>query len=130
MKIDHIGYAVNNIEKAIQIMENLGYTFEPTVDDMDRNVRIAFGQSDSYRVELVSPLDRAVASPVDPVLSKNGPTPYHICYRSENLERDVEKLKAGRFKVTIPPAPAVAFSGRRVVFLYSLSTGLIEIVEE
>ena len=31
MRIDHIGYAVKNIDKAKKSMEILGYTFEPTV---------------------------------------------------------------------------------------------------
>ncbi len=43
---------------------------------------------------------------------------------------DIEKLKESRFKVQIPLAPAIAFGGKCVVFLDSLSVGLIEIVEE
>jgi hypothetical protein len=31
MRIDHIGYAVKNIDKAKKSMETIGYTFEPTV---------------------------------------------------------------------------------------------------
>lgn len=31
---------------------------------------------------------------------------------------------------TISLVPAVAFGGKRVVFLYALSVGLVEIVEE
>ena len=128
MKIDHIGYAVKNIDKAKKSMEALGYTFEDTVKDTDRNIYIAFGELDGYRVELVSPIDNG--SPIDAHLSKIGPTPYHICYKSTDIETDVENLKKNRFKVTIPLAPAVAFNGKRVVFMYSLSIGIIEIVEE
>lgn len=64
------------------------------------------------------------------MLSKNGPTPYHVCYKSNNIEGDIEKLQKEHYKVAIPLAPAIAFGGKRVVFLYSLSIGLIEIVEE
>lgn len=128
MKVDHIGYAVKDIEKAKKTMEVLGYRFKDTVEDTDRNIYIAFGELDGYRVELVAPMGGK--SPVDMHLSKIGPTPYHICYRSDAIEADIERLKASRFKVTIPLAPAIAFGNRRVVFLYSLSVGLIEIVEE
>ena len=128
MRIDHIGYAVKNIDKAKKSMEALGYVFEETVEDTDRNIFIAFGEMDGYRVELVAP--KGEGSPVDMHLSKIGPTPYHICYKSEDIEAEIEKLKASRFKVTIPLAPAIAFGGKRVVFLYALSVGLIEIVEE
>ena len=130
MKIDHIGYAVKNIDKAKKSMEALGYVFEDTVDDIDRNIFIAFGEMDGYRVELVAPKTLSGGgTPVDGVLGKNGPTPYHICYRSDDIEADIERLKACRFKVSIPLTPAIAFGGKRVVFLYSLSVGLIEIVE-
>lgn len=127
MRIDHIGYAVKNIEKAKKSMEALGYRFEQTIEDYDRNIFILFGELDGYRVELVAPMGEG--SPVDMYLSKIGPTPYHICYKSDDIEADVEALKESRFKVSIPLAPAVAFGGKRVVFLYSLSVGLIEIVE-
>lgn len=128
MKIDHIGYAVKNIDKAKKQMEALGFTFEETVTDIERNIYIAFGEMCGYRVELVAPISQG--TPVDSYLVKIGPTPYHICYKSNEIEADIEKLQQKRFKVTIPLAPAVAFGGKRVVFLYSLSVGLIEIVEE
>lgn len=128
MRIDHIGYAVTYIDKARTSMEALGYVFEDTVEDKDRNVFIAFGEMDGYRVELVAP--KGEGSPVDMHLSKIGPTPYHICYKSDDIEADIERLKTSRFKVAIPLAPTIAFGGKRVVFLYSLSVGLIEIVED
>lgn len=128
MRIDHIGYAVNNIDKARKSMEALGYAFEPTVEDKDRNIFIAFGELDGYRVELVAPMGEG--SPVDMYLSKIGPTPYHICYRSSDIEADIAELQKNRFKVSIPLAPAIAFGNKRVVFMYSLSVGLIEIVED
>lgn len=128
MRVDHIGYAVKDIEKAKKSMEALGYEFGPTVEDKDRNVSIAFGEMGGYRVELVAPMSEG--SPVDMQISKIGPTPYHICYKSDDVEADIARLKQSHFKVTIPLAPAIAFNNKRVVFMYSLSVGLIEIVEE
>ncbi len=109
-------------------MEALGWSFEDTIDDEDRNVALAFGDLDGYRIELVAPLHGG-DSPVSELLAKSGPTPYHICYCSEDFDADIKALEAKRFKVTVPPASAVAFGGRRVVFMYSLPVGLIEIVE-
>ena len=128
MRVDHIGYAVKNIEKARKSLEILGYVFEPVIEDVDRNVYLCFGELDGYRVELVAPISDE--SPVDMYLSKIGSTPYHICYKSSEIEADIERLKANRYKISIPLAPAVAFNNKRVVFLYSLSAGLIEIVED
>lgn len=55
MRVDHIGYAVKDISNARKTMEALGYVFEPIVEDTERNISIAFGNLDGYRVELVSP---------------------------------------------------------------------------
>ena len=124
MKIDHIGYAVKRIDRAISSFEKLGFVFEPVIDDHDRNVRLAFGENDGYRIELVCPMDKSEPSPVDIYLSNVGPAPYHICYKSE-----IETLKGEGFRVVIEPAEAVAFGGRRVVFMMNLGLGLMEIVE-
>ena len=129
MKIDHIGYAVKRIDRAQKAFIDLGYTFEPIVDDTDRNIRISFGERDGYRIELVCPLDKGIESPVDAYLSKIGATPYHICYQTECMERDIENLKSNGYRVITEPAKAIAFNNKRVVFLFSLATGLIELVE-
>ena len=129
MKIDHIGYAVKRIDRAITAFQKLGYEFEPVIDDTDRNVKLAFGSKDGYRIELVAPLDKKLESPVDQYLSNAVGTPYHICYKSESLEAEIEELKAQGYKVVIEPRPAVAFGGRRVVFMVNIGFGLMEIVE-
>lgn len=42
---------------------------------------------------------------------------------------DIEELKTQGFKVIIEPRVAVAFGGKRVVFLMNIGFGLMEIVE-
>ena len=130
MKIDHIGYAVKKMERARNAFQALGYAFSEVIDDPERNVQISFGEKDGYRIELVCPLDPKKESPVDAYLRKIGPEPYHICYCSENLEEDIQLLKQNGFRVVIEPKEAVAFGGKRVVFLAHLGLGLLEIVEE
>ena len=195
MRIDHIGYAVKDIERSKPLFEAMGWSFGETVRDAARNVDLCFGSLDGWTVELVAPMkapdgaegldpvsradlatpgeatgkrvdthgqlssavsdlatqgespDKRVRdkrddmkgqfsvvneprTPVDSYLEKTGPTPYHICYKSDDFEADIENLKKKRFAVVSSPAPAVAFGGRRVVFMYSLHAGLIEIVEE
>ena len=128
MRIDHIGYAVKNIENAKNEMESLGFTFGMVVKDSDRNIFICFGKNAGYRVELVAPISKG--SSIDVLLTKIGPTPYHLCFSSRNIEKDIVCLEKKRFKVIMPLAPAIALGGKRVAFLYSLQAGLIEIVEE
>ena len=129
MTIDHIGYAVKKTDRAIASFEKLGFVFDEPVKDTDRNIEITFGAHDGYRIELVMPLDKTRPSPVDAYLSKIGTTPYHICYRTDDLDAAVSDLIAQGFRVVIEPAPAVAFGGKRVVFLMNLGLGLMEIVE-
>ena len=129
MKIDHIGYAVKRIDRAIASFEKLGFTFEPVIEDYDRNVKLAFGENGGYRIELVSPLDKSKASPVDQYISNASGLPYHICYQSMDFEKDIVSLVKQGFKEVIPPAKAVAFGGKRVIFMMNLGFGLMEIVE-
>lgn len=128
MKIDHIGYAVKRIDRALTSFEKLGFTFEPTIDDVDRNVKLAFGEKDGYRIELVAPLDKKQKSPVDQYLENAIGTPYHICYQSGDLDNEIKQLESQGFKVIIEPKPAVAFGGKRVVFMMNIGFGLMEIV--
>lgn len=109
--------------------QKLGYEFEPAIDDTDRNVKLAFGVKDGYRIELVAPLDHKAESPVDQYLSNAVGTPYHICYESEDLDAEVKKLQGQGYKVVIEPRPAVVFGNKRVVFMMNIGFGLIEIVE-
>lgn len=129
MKINHIGYAVKRIDRALTAFQKLGYEFEPVIDDTDRNVKLAFGVKDGYRIELVAPLDKKAESPVDQYLGNAVGTPYHICYESDDLDKEVEELKNQGYKVVIEPRPAVAFGNRRVVFMMNIGFGLMEIVE-
>lgn len=56
MKVHHIGYAVKNLEKAIDDFSSLGYRLvSDIVDDAIRNVRICFMENGGY-IELVAPL--------------------------------------------------------------------------
>lgn len=129
MRIDHIGYAVRRIDRALSSFKKLGYAFDPIIDDTNRNVKLAFGVKDGYRIELVAPLDEKQESPVDRYLSNAAGTPYHICYESDRFDDEVKELKLQGFKVVIEPKPAVAFGGRQVVFMMNIGFGLMEIVE-
>ena len=130
MTFDHIGYAVDDIEKAKKTMTFLGWTFGDVIEDEDRGVYLCFGDMNGARVELVCPIKKDASSVIDAWLSKIGPTPYHICYKTKDLDEEIALLQKKRFKIMVPPAKAIAFGEKRVVFMYALSVGMIEIVEE
>lgn len=129
MKIHHIGYAVKRINRAMKGFTEIGYSFGPIIDDVERNIELVFGTRDGYCIELVSPLDKKSESPVDHYLTNTVGTPYHICYETDKFDEDLEKLIANGFKVIIEPKPAIAFNGKRVVFIMNIGFGLMELVE-
>ena len=55
MKIDHVGYAVKRMDRALRSFGELGFNFEPVIEDTDRNIRIAFGKKDVTRLNLFVP---------------------------------------------------------------------------
>ena len=130
MKIHHIGYAVKNIDKARSAFSNLGFSFSELVNDISRNLYIQFGENDGYRIELLAKLDETKESPIDSFIQKIGPTPYHFCYLTNNLENDINSFKNKGFIQTTIPCEALAFNNKRVVFLYNNAIGLVELVED
>lgn len=129
----HLGIAVADIDKAIPMYEVIGWKqCTQIIKDDTRNVWIVFMKYPERNelIELVSPMGES--SPVTKTLQtmRNVSTPYHICYEVDNLERVLRVLKGKHFTQTTPIAPAVAFGGRRVVFLLNKDVGLVELLEK
>jgi hypothetical protein len=77
-------------------------------------------------IELVAPLNDQ--SPIKRLLGKGGGV-YHLCYEAADLDSAIAKLVAAGCLVVSQPVPAVAFSGRRIAWLYSPLRQLFELVE-
>lgn len=105
----------------------MGYVVHEKSVDEKRKVIIAFAESSGYSIELIAPLSDG--SPVDSILKKNGPTPYHICYETVDIKLMCQKLKAEKFRVISDISPAPAIDNANVVFLLSPVMGIIELVE-
>ena len=121
MVVDHIGYAVKDIQRARIEFEYLGYSFSELIQDYDRNLYIQFGVNGSEKIELLQTMDN---NNVTEILKKNGATPYHICYKTDNLQREIKKLEERKFFIIKPPARAIALQGGA-----HRHVGLIELVE-
>ncbi len=129
MNVHHVGYAVSSVSKAFEEMKSLGFAaISDVVDDEERNVRILLLANGSYRVELVAPLDPGKSSPVDGVLAKKAPGPYHFCYEVENLAIAIQDLKEKGFSLFQSPSPARALDSE-VAFLFHRELGIIELVQ-
>ena len=92
MKIHHIGYLVQNIEKAQAQFKELGFTESTQLfSDELRGIYIIFMEKDGYVIELISPSkDDSIVSNL---IKTHKNSPYHICYESFNIDDDMKFLK-------------------------------------
>lgn len=127
--INHIGYAVRDINKTAQYYLNAGWTLSEVFDEEVQQAKIAFLTKEGFtKIELVAPIKEGVPSPVDTILQKIGCSTYHICYDVEDIEQAVEDLFEEGFKPLFDPVESVAMEGHKICYLYHLHVGLIELV--
>ncbi len=128
LKIHHVGYLVKKISKAEMDFAGLGFEcITSAIYDPLRDADISFWEKDGYCVELVSP--RSEKSVVYDLLKKFKNAPYHICYSSTDMSSDIEELSKNGYMVLDEPMEAVAIQGKKVCFLISANSGMIELLE-
>ena len=131
MKVHHVGYLVADIDAAVTEFLSMGYEVrQEKLYDSSRKVYLCFMENSGVMIELVSPSEdcRLFTS----LQKRIGNAPYHICYfpdEGNGFDAAIEKLQSEGFFMAQPPEAAVAFGGRRVAFMMSPETGLIEILE-
>ena len=128
MKIHHVGYLVKNMDRALESFVVLGYEKETDVVlDPIRKIHVCFLVNGGQRIELVSPAgdDSVVAG----LIKTYRNTPYHICYETEDFEKDAAYLENNKFTRFEEPTAAPAIGGRLACYFMSPRIGLVEIVE-
>jgi methylmalonyl-CoA/ethylmalonyl-CoA epimerase len=128
---DHIGLFVRDLAEG---QVHLG-TLLPIVqwtaamDDPLLNVRIQFGiDASGLRYELVAPL--GPDGPVDRALASGNNLLNHVAYRVGDLDAELRRLRRRGCIPTGAPKPAVAFGGRRIVFVLTPLRFVLELVED
>ncbi len=125
----HIGVISGDLKKSRQFYESLGYEAAKTFIDPLQMVEIVFmNRGQDPLIELVTPT--SPESPAQSWLERLKIGPYHICYEVENLDQAILELRKSGLTTASKPQPAVAFSGRPVSFLWSLKSGLIEVLQK
>ena len=114
----HVGLVVPAIDEAAQGIEK--------VHDPIQLVNVAFIDLHGTVVELIEPVGDK--SPIAVSLSK-GQKLVHLCYRVPQLENAMAHAEQNECRQISDPATAVAFGGKRIVWLYHPTYGLIELVE-
>jgi methylmalonyl-CoA/ethylmalonyl-CoA epimerase len=116
---DHVGVAVPSIREAVEGDLRV-------VSDGRQKVSVAFVELNGLRVELIEPHDED--SPVASSL-ESGRQLVHICYRVPDLDAAIRRGREHGFHRIGSPTPAVAFSGRRIAWVFSRTYGLVELLE-
>jgi methylmalonyl-CoA/ethylmalonyl-CoA epimerase len=117
-ELDHVGMAVNRIDDVLPDGVR--------VTDRTQKVTVGFLDLHGLTIELIEPA--AEDSPISAQLQK-GVKLLHLCYRVKNLEAAIRAARAAGLFPIAPPAPAKAFEGRRIAWLFSRTMGLFELVE-
>ncbi len=131
-KLLHVGEAVPSLGPAAEAMTDLfGYkVVSGPYDDPIQKVTVLFlakTARDLAEFELIAPL--SADSPIQSMLAKSGGGAYHLCFETSELEGALEHARKNGCIVVAAPAPAVAFQGRRIAWIYSRSRQLFELVE-
>ncbi len=129
-EIDHIGVAVESLEKGFEFYKHMGWTKMDVEVVASEKVKVGFIQfENNVSVELLEPT--SPDSTVAKFLAKRGPGIHHICYRVKNIEKVMEKLKTEGVRL-IHEKPFMGAHNCKVCFIHpaSCSGVLVELSEK
>ena len=129
-KIEHLGIAVSDLNSSIALYEQLlNTTCYKTEEVESEGVRTAFFQVGESKIELLEATNPD--SPIAKYLAKQGQGIHHIAFEVEDIEAELERLKALDF-VLIHEIPKRGADNKRIAFLHPKSTNgvLVELCQE
>ena len=131
MKFHHIGIFIKTIEegdaffKKILKIKKQSNVFE----DYEIGVRVKFLYDDlNICYEIVAPLTKK--NPVDEVINSKKNILNHIVYKTNNFDKDIEKLRSLNCIPVSKVFNAKAFGNSKVIFLLTSIGYIIELIEE
>ena len=131
-KLRHVGVAVPALGPTTDLLSALfGYrVVSGPFDDPIQRVSVNFlttSVEDIAEIELIAPLTDD--SPIKAILAKNGGSAYHLCFETSDIEGALRHAVQNGCMIVSNPAPATAFEGRRIAWIYTRSRQLFELVE-
>jgi methylmalonyl-CoA/ethylmalonyl-CoA epimerase len=129
--LHHVGFVVPSIaESAPQFAAALDSDWDGKIIlDPLQAARVSFLASKvacDPLFELVEPA--GMDSPVGKFLKRGGGL-HHVCYQVKNLEEQLQRSRERGALLVRAPAPAVAFGGRRIAWVFTKTKLLIEYLE-
>lgn len=119
--IDHIGIAVNSIDKSLAFWETtLGIKCTGVETVADQKVKTAFLPIKESEVELLEATDPE--SPIAKFIEKKGEGIHHLAIRVDDLARALAELKAKGVRL-IDETPRKGAGGALIAFIHPKATG-------
>jgi methylmalonyl-CoA/ethylmalonyl-CoA epimerase len=133
MKIDHICFAVKNLQDGIAYWEDVfGYKqMTKIVENSLQKVRVAFlSKDDSIIIKLIEPLEsnQSLLNFVN-----RGGGFHHVCFKCSDIDEKIDELNKKGLLTLVPPQEGEAFNNKRIAFLlarYGLNIELIDTDEK
>lgn len=128
-RIDHVGVAVEGLDEALALYrDSLGIELVHRELVEQQGVEAALLDVGENHVELLAAT--GPETPVGKFLARNGPGLHHVAYQTQDIDAELERLKAAGLRL-IDQTARVGIRGSRVAFLHPASIGgvLTEIVE-
>lgn len=127
-KLDHIGIAVADLNKAIETYISMGFEFEDRKIMDKMGIEIAFFKCGESKIELLQGLrdDSSISKHIE----KKGEGIQHLCFETEDFQKSIEYYKEKGFQII--GEPVMGAEGRMIYFLHPKCTNkvLIEIIEK
>lgn len=128
-KIDHIGIAVKDIEASNALFEKLLGVSPYKLEEVEsESVLTSFFKTDTNKIELLAATNPE--SPIAKFLEKKGEGIHHIAFEVQNIQKEIQRLKAEGF-VVLNEIPKKGADNKLVVFLHpkSINGVLIELCQ-
>jgi len=121
--IDHIGIAVESLEKSIPFYRDiLGLKFLGIEEVPSQKVRVGMFSVGESRIELLEPTSSD--SPIAKAIEKRGQGMHHIAYSVENAASEVDSLKNKGVKM-IDNFPREGAGGTKIAFIHPAASGKV-----
>ncbi len=129
-EIDHIGIAVESLEKGFTLYKAMGWKSMHIEEVPSEKVKVGFIEfGNQANVELLEPTSED--SVIKKFIAKRGPGIHHICFRVKNIEQVMAQLKSEGLRL-LDEKPRVGAHNCKVCFIHPSSANgvLIELSEK
>lgn len=129
MIIDHLGIVVKSIEDGIVYWREV-FKYNQMTDiviNSTENVRVVFlNKKNSVIIKLIEPMNNKSAVYA---FAKKGGGLHHLCFRCDDIEKQIDTLKDKGLRVVVKPTPGEAFLNNNIAFLLGQNRLTIELID-